>query len=252
MLRARLLSEGVPIRLALGQPDTALADAARALALLDRPGPRRAEAEYRTRRTHYRVALAYLTRGLGRPYLQPFAGARRDHPDLAHARALADPDPATALGDVTRALDMTDHPYAEAQARALLAETLLRAGQEGAALAQINRAYALVRRVQAGLPGTSDADPGLSAQLLALEAQATILDGEATLRWLRVALAEPTLAPFRPGVWREAGRVLEERHPHPEMVLRALHPGWEAGTLRVRDALTLLEADPPNGDASAK
>ncbi|EYB67891.1 hypothetical protein DEIPH_ctg031orf0031 [Deinococcus phoenicis] len=269
VLRARLLSEGVPILLALGRPDAALADAACALHLLARPGPRRAEAEYRTRRTHYRVALAYLTRGLGLPYLQPFAGARRDHPDLVHARALldahlahppapsdreevlafdlqlsralADPDPQAALDYTARALAMTDHPYAEAQARALSAEARLRAGQDGAALAEINRAHALIRRVQAGLPGTSGADPGLGAQLLALEARATILDGAHTLRWLRDALADPALAPFRSGVWREAGRALEQRHPQPGAVLRALHPGWEAGTFRVRDALGLLE-----------
>ncbi|WP_019585442.1 hypothetical protein [Deinococcus apachensis] len=275
VLRARLLSEGVPIRLALGQPDAALEDAARALDPLARPGSRRAEAEYRTRRTRYRVALAYLTRGLGRPYLQPFAGAVRDHPDLIHARALLDafltrppapsdreqvlafdlhlsralakPDPGVALNYVTRALDMTDHPYAEALARAGYAEALLRAGQDEAALAQINRAHALVRRVQAGLPGTADADPGLGAQLLALETRATIADGPATLRWLREALTDPALAPFRPGVWRGAGQALEERHPHPEAVLRSLHPGWEAGTLRVRDALALLEAQGENG-----
>lgn len=277
VLRARLLSEGVPILLALGQPDAALADATRALHLLARPGPRRPEAEYRTRRTHYRVALAYLTRGLGLPYLQPFAGARRDHPDLAHARALldmhlarpparsdreevlafdlhlsralADPDPRVALEYTSRALAMTDHPYAEAQARALSAEALLRAGQDSAALAEINRAHVLIRRVQAGLPGTFDADPGLSAQLLALEARATILDGERTLRWLRDALTDPALAPFRPGIWREAGRALEQRHPRPEAVLRALHPRWEAGTLRVRDALGLLEEAESPGEA---
>ncbi|GAA5511708.1 hypothetical protein Dcar01_00421 [Deinococcus carri] len=270
VLRARLLSEGVPILLALGQPDAALADASRALALLARPGSRRAEAEYRTRRTQYRIALAYLTRGLGRPYLQPFAGARRDHPDLAHARALldrhlarpptpsdreevltfdlhlsralADPDPHAALDFTARALEMTDHPYAEAQARALSADALLRCGRPEAALAEVNRAHALIRRVQAGLPGTFDADPGLGAQLLALEARATILDGERTLRWLRDALHDPALAPFRPGIWREAGRALEGRHPQPEAVLRALHPGWEAGSLRIRDALVLLEA----------
>nr|WP_216318199.1 tetratricopeptide repeat protein [Deinococcus aestuarii] len=272
VLRARLLSEGVPVLLALGRPDAALADAARALSLLARPGPRRPEAEYRLRRTAYRVALAYLTRGVGLPYLQPFAGPRRDHPDLAHARALldaglagadgtsdreqvltfdmrlsralADPDPRAALEHADRALAMTDHPYAEAQARAIRAEALLRGGQNEAALAEINRAHALVRRVQLGLPGTHAPDPGLTAQLLALEARATVLDGEKTLAWLRDALRDPALAPFRPGVWREAGRALEHGHPRPGAVLRALHPGWEPGYLRVRDALALLETGP--------
>jgi tetratricopeptide (TPR) repeat protein len=267
--RARLLSEGVPLRLALARPDEALADAARALNLLARPGPRRAEAAYRTRRTEYRVALAYLTRGIGLPYLQPFAGPGRDCADLAHARALldaqlarppaasdreqvlafdlhlsralADPDPHSALEFTARALAMADHPYAGAQAHALHAEALLRAGQPDAALAGINRAHALVRRVQTGLPGPPDADPGLSAQLLALETRATIGAGAGTLRWLRAALDDPGLAPFRPGIWREAGRALEAGHPQPEAVLRALHPGWEPGTLRVRDALGLLE-----------
>ncbi|BDP41962.1 hypothetical protein DAETH_19310 [Deinococcus aetherius] len=272
VLRARLLSEGVPVLLALGRPDAALADATRALALLARPGPRRPEAEYRTRRTAYRVALAYLTRGVGLPYLQPFAGPRGDHPDLAHARALldvgltradgksdreqvltfdmrlsralADPDPRAALEHTGRALDMTDHPYAEAQARAIRAEALLRAGEGNAALAEVNRAHALVRRVQLGLPGTHAPDPGLTAQLLALEARATVGEGVGTLGWLRDALREPDLAPFRPGVWREAGRALEHGHPHPEAVLRVLHPDWEPGHLRLRDALVLLETGP--------
>ncbi|MEF2280466.1 tetratricopeptide repeat protein [Deinococcus sp. YIM 134068] len=277
VVRARLLSEGVPILLALGRPDEALADAARALSLLSRPGPRRAEAEYRTRRTRYRVALSYLTRGLGRPYLQPFTGPRRDHPDLAHARALldaalarppgpsdreqvltfdlhlsralADPDPRAALSHAEHALAMTDHPYAGAQARAAVAEARLRAGEPDAALAEINRAHALVRRVQVGLPGTHAPDPGLTAQLLALEARALIGDGAATLRWLRSALHDPALAPFRPGLWREAGRALEHGHPHPEAVVRALHPGREPGPLRVRDALALLEVGGEERDA---
>lgn len=267
--RARLLSEGLPILLALGRPGEALSSAAHALARLSRPGPRRPEAEYRRRRTVYRVALAYLTRGLGRPYLQPFFGASHDHPDLAQARALldarlarshgasdreqvlrfdarlsralAEPDAAQAREFVLQALDMTDHPYAEAQARALEADVYLRTGQEEAALGAINRAHALVRRVQVGLPGTHDPDPGLLAGLLALEARATVGDGERTLRWLRDALAEPLLAPFCAGVWAEAGRALEERHPAPEGVLRALHPAWEPGTFRIRDALSLLE-----------
>jgi len=246
------------------------ADAAWALHLLGQPGPRRPEAAYRTRRTEYRVALTYLTRGVGLPYLQPFAGPGRDHPDLVHARALlgaqlarpaasdreqvlafdlhlsrslADPDPRSAREFTARALDMANHPYAEAQARALHAEVLLRAGELGPALAQINRAHALVRRIPSGLLGPPDADPGLTAQLLALEARATIESGEATLRWLRAALTDPVLAPFRSGVWREAGRALEAGHPQPQAVLRALHPGWEPGPLRVRDALRRLEAD---------
>ncbi|MCP2013089.1 tetratricopeptide (TPR) repeat protein [Deinococcus sp. HSC-46F16] len=268
--RARLLSEGVPLLLALARPDEALSLAASARRLLARPGPRRPEAAYRTRRTDYRVALAYLTRGVGLPYLQPFAGPATDHPDLAHARALldhllaapaapgdreevlrfdqwlsralADPDPRRALEFTGRALDLTDHPYAGAQAHALHAEALLRGGREEEALGHINRAQALLRRVQTGLPGPPDADPGLTAGLLALEARATIRDGLPTLRWLRGALAaDPALAPFRPGVWREAGRALEGRHPQPEGVLRALHPGWEAGPWRVGDALVLLE-----------
>lgn len=147
---------------------------------------------------------------------------------------------------VARALEMTDHPYAEAQARALSAEVALRAGQPDAALREINRAHALVRRVQLGLPGPHDPDPGLQAQLLALEVRATMGEGEPTLRWLREALTAPSLAPFRPGVWREAGRALEQDHPRPGEVLRALHPGWEKGTFRVRDALVWLEVGEPD------
>ncbi|PTA69886.1 hypothetical protein C8263_01540 [Deinococcus arcticus] len=231
--RARLLSEGVPLLLALGRPDEALSWAAGALALLARPEARPAEAAYRARRTRYRAALAYLSRGLGRPYLQPLAGPTRDHPDLAHARALldtllaqagagadrdhllaldlrlsralAEPDAARALALTGEALALAAHPYEQAQALALRAEAALRAAQPGAALADLNRAHALLRRVG---DGSAPADPGLHAQLLALEARASVQDGPALLPWLRAALADPALAPFRAGVWREAGAAL--------------------------------------------
>ena len=274
--RARLLSEGLPILLALTRPEAALGQAAEALALLRLPGPRRAEAEYRTRRTHYRVALAYLTRGVGLPYLQPFAGAERDHPDLAHARrlldhlltrppdssdreqvltfdmrlsrALVEPDPQAALEHVALALGMTDHPYAETQARAIRAEAHLRAGQPDTALAEINRAHALLRRVRVGLGEAHAADPGLAAQLLALEARATIAGGLDTLRWVEETLRDPLLHPFRLGVWRDTGHALE-RHAGPS---GGAGEGWlrevlaeflpEAGGLPLRpaDALQAL------------
>lgn len=271
--RARLLSESVPILLALGRPDDALARAVTALNLLGRTEIRAAEAHYRTRRTHYRVALAYLTRGLGKAYLQPFAGPQADHPDLRQARALldslmneaptgsdrdqillfdmhlsralAEPDAAAALEGVTRALDMTEHAYEEAQARAMRAEALLRAGRAGDALADINRAHALLRRVQTGLSGTHATDPGLYAQLLILEYAATLQDGPKAVRWLRESLSDPALAPFRAGVWREAGLALEA-HPQAKTWLKELHPQAMTAHLRVSDALRLCEqtADP--------
>ncbi|WP_019009924.1 hypothetical protein [Deinococcus aquatilis] len=301
--RARLLSEGLPILLALGRPDEALAQACAALSLLSGlltvPGSRQAEAEYRLRRTQYRLALAYLTRGIGLPYLYPFCGPRRDHPDLQQARALldqllrpatglsgtpepdreqvltfdmlltralADPLPASALSFAERALSMTDHPYAAAQAHAIRAEAYLRAGQFQtpsappaqaqtsqlqAALADINRAHALLRRVSLGsgsgqVSGLYAPDPGLAAQLLALEVRATITEGADTLLWLRNALQDPALHPFRAGVWREAGRALEAHHPGAEDVLRRVYPASSlarAEVLRVRDRLWVLEAE---------
>ncbi|MFC6666154.1 hypothetical protein ACFP9V_12910 [Deinococcus radiopugnans] len=139
MPRARLLSEGLPVLLALGRPDDALAVSARTLTLLEGRSARPAEVRYRQRRTRYRVALAYLTRGLGGAYLQPLLGPVRDHPDLRQARtllddliaqpvtgsdrdaillfdmllsrALADPDPAAALASVDRAVALAAHPY---------------------------------------------------------------------------------------------------------------------------------------------
>ncbi|SEI60572.1 hypothetical protein SAMN04488058_101113 [Deinococcus reticulitermitis] len=274
--RARLLSESVPVLLALGRPEAGLDRAAQALALLQPGEARRAEVAYRVRRTHYRVALAYLTRGRGLPYLQPFSGPERDTPDLAHARALldellrrapgasdreqllhfdmrltrslAEPDPRSALEHLAAALDMTDHPYAETQARALRAEVLLRAGDRGAALRDLGRAHALLRRVRLGLGrphGAEEADPGLSAQLLALEARVMLAeapdDAEATLRWLRSALEEDVLRPFRAGVWREAGHALESQ-PWAEAVLRRLFPNAQELRLplRITDALVVF------------
>ncbi|MDL2344401.1 hypothetical protein QOL99_09565, partial [Deinococcus sp. MIMF12] len=63
--------------------------------------------------------------------------------------------------------------------------------------------------------------------------------------------ADPALTPFRPGVWREAGRALERGHPQPEAVLRTLHPGWEPGPWRVGDALVLLETAFPGTETGA-
>ncbi|PNY82776.1 hypothetical protein CVO96_00400 [Deinococcus koreensis] len=275
--RARLLSEGLPILLALGRPDEALAQGAAALALLRRSDLRPAETAYRERRTRYRLALAYLTRGLGVPYLQPFGGPQADHPDLAQARtlldgliaqapggsdreqmllfdmrlsrALAEPEPLRALEHAGWALEMTAHPYEEAQARAMRAEARLRSGQADAALLDINRAHALLRRVHSGpgVPGGPDAglrppDPGLLAQLLALEARASIQEGARTLSWLSGALGERELAPFRPGVWREAGLALERGHPDPWAVLLAFAPGHPLDDLRPPDALRVLAA----------
>lgn len=268
VLRARLLSEQVPILLALNRTDAALRAAEQALSLLDSAAQRQAEAAYRARRTHYRVALTYLTRGMGQPYLQPLHGPRQDHPDLAFARAqlddllqrrpdgsdreqvltfdmhlsrtLAEPDAGLALEHVGRALDMTDHPYAEAQARAVLADVYLRSAQPDTALSEINRAYSLLRRVAVGLPGTLGADPALHAQLLALEGWATIGEGVSTLRWLRGELLAEPLRPFRAGVWREVGRALE-REPQAERVLREWQPRLALLRMRPGDALALLE-----------
>ncbi|GGR85020.1 AAA family ATPase [Deinococcus sedimenti] len=236
--RARLLSEGVPLLLALGRVEDAQRQVAQALTLLSRSGSRPAETGYRERRTRYRAALTYLTRGLGVPYLPPLSGALDDNADLRQARALlrallaaplgsadrevtlrfdmllslslATPDAEAAAAHMREALTLASHPYEEAQARAMLGDAQLRAGRADAALASVNRAHALLRRPA---PGGLPQDPGLDAQLLAVEARAAIRDGHVppldTLAHLRAALAQPDLRPFRAGVWREAGRALE-------------------------------------------
>ncbi|MFD1730454.1 hypothetical protein ACFSC4_04125 [Deinococcus malanensis] len=273
--RARLLSEAAPVYLALGRPDEALGVASEALALLAHSDGRRAEASYRQRRTVLRVALAYLTRGLGRCYLQPLSGATSDGPDLTHARqlmdqllqhdadtsdrdqilrldlhlsrSLAEPDPARAVQDASTGLALASHPYEEAQARAVHADALWRDGQPEEALAEVNRAYALLRRVPLAVhgstfpSGTTDVDPGLQAQLLALEARITIRDGVRTLLWLRDALQVPGLGPFRRGVWREVGLTLERVHPQASAVVLTLHPAADLQVLRLPDALVQAE-----------
>ncbi|ACO46092.1 hypothetical protein DEDE109153_01855 [Deinococcus deserti] len=273
--RARLLSEAAPAHLALGQPEEALRVAGEALALLSRSDGRRAEAGYRQRRTLLRVALAYLTRGLGRCYLQPLSGATCDSPDLAHARqlmdqlllhgadasdrdlilrldlhlsrALAEPDAQRAMQDASAGLSLARHPYEEAQARAVHADAQWRAGQPDQALAEINRAYALLRRVPGAVQDSSfpasisEVDPGLQAQLLTLEARIAVMDGTRTLLWLRDALQADGLAPFRTGVWREVGLTLETAHPGARDVVLTLHPAADLQVLRLSDALVQAE-----------
>ena len=275
VLRARLESESVPVLLALFRPDEALRVAAAALDLLTRPGQRLEEAAYRERRTRYRVALAYLTRGAGQPYLQPFGGALTDTPDTAQARrvldlllnpqgsvpdsaqvdreqvltfdillsrALAEPDPEAALGFARRALAMTDHPYAETQARATLADALLRAGQPERALHETNRAHALLRRVAHGLGEIQAPDPGLHALLLTLEARCLLAElaqpPETTLHWLKGALDEQALSPFRAQVWREIGAALDVLQGGSKAAA-LVFPELPLDVLRLRDALSI-------------
>ena len=274
VLRARLDSERIPVLLALFRPDEALRLAAAALELLGQPGPRRAEAAYRERRTHYRIALAYLTRGAGQPYLQPFGGVLRDAPDISQARqvldrllaqdssgldaiqvdreqvltfdillsrALAEPDAVHALKFAAQALNMTDHPYAEAQARATLADVHLRAGQPERALHETNRAHALLRRVAGGLGATEAPDPGLHALLLTLEARCTLADGQnllQTLHWLKDAVNENPLRPFGAQIWREIGAQLEGLEGGPEAAL-SVFPALPLPALTLRDALSI-------------
>ncbi|MGY2896805.1 hypothetical protein, partial [Deinococcus sp. UYEF24] len=282
VLRARLDSERIPVLLALFRPDEALRLAASALDLLGQPGPRRAEAAYRERRTHYRVALAYLTRGAGQPYLQPFGGVTSDTPDTAQARqildallaqtpqiglgggldrdqvltfdillsrTLAEPDAELALEFAIQALDMTDHPYAETQARATLANAYLRAGQHERALHETNRAHALLRRVASGLGRNEQPDPGLHALLLTLEARCTLAEtgqldhdqAARTLHWLNETMTEEALHHFRAQVWREIGLGLEARPGGPEVAL-AVFPTLRLDVLRLRDALSIAGA----------
>lgn len=241
VLMARIESETVPLLLARGQADEALLSATRALARLADAPFRPDEAAYRARRTRYRMALAYLTRAMNVPYLNPFPGALSDHPDLqaaralldAHlalpwgdadrdrtlrldallSRALAEPDAARAASFVDAAMDLADQPYAEAQARAAMADVRWRAGDAAGTLALVNRAHALARRVTAGLVGEqATPDPGLTANLLTLEARALMRDGDDpkhTVAWLHETLSGDALAPFRAGVWREVGVALE-------------------------------------------
>ena len=66
-------------------------------------------------------------------------------------------------------------------------------------------------------------------------------DAEATLCWLRSALEEDVLRPFRAGVWREAGHALESQ-PWAEAVLRRLFPNAQELRLplRITDALVVF------------
>ncbi|MBB6100055.1 tetratricopeptide (TPR) repeat protein [Deinobacterium chartae] len=261
VIRARVMSERVPIALALERFREGLRLALEAQRVLSSEDGRRQEAQYRAWRTSYRTGLAYVARGLGIPYLPPFPGPQRDHPDLMAARrilgalleaawpvvaqadryailatdvllalAAAEPDAQMALEHAERALSMDGNAYAEAQVRATLADVCLRLGRPERALGEVNRAHALLRRAALGLgeargdPQQGRPDPGVTAALISLEARALLAEGgevDATLRWARAALEDPDLMGFRAPVMRELGKALEAL-PDPERARAAL------------------------------
>lgn len=273
VLGARLASEGLPLLLALCNPQQALEAARGALQLLQRPGTRQAEAGYRQRRTLYRLALCYLVRGTGQAYKQPFLGVMgAENADIAQAkalldqlltqphspldrdqtlrfdlllsRALAESQQQQALELAQQALAAAQQPYTEAQAHALRAEILVRGGQPEAALRDIHRAYTLWRRSGYSLGDSQQPDPGLHALLLTLEALCNLQLGEGrALEWFQAELQDHTLRHFRGQCWQAVGRFLEQ-HPERQALLEPLKlPEW-AQQMRLADALALLHELP--------
>ncbi len=236
---ARALSEAVPLYAAQGDLQPALLAGRQAWATFsEAESVRPSEARYRRLRVEYRVALAYLARGLQVPYLPPMGGAQIDHPDLVHARtlllsvqgslpdnqadrlaslrvdvslalAVASPEPMQAQAHARAAVAAAVHAYQQAQARIGLVEALLRGGQHAAALLEVGRAYRAARQA-AQLTGHTEWDePGLQAWLVLLEFGASLSD-DLSAAWsqLQLALQDQRLRPFHGALAAQAGAML--------------------------------------------
>ncbi|MCY1702793.1 hypothetical protein [Deinococcus sp. SL84] len=252
---ARIRSEAVPVYVAQGRYDRALAAGHQAWEVFARAGSERpSETLYRRLRAECRLALVYLARGVGQPYRPPFSGATHDCADLHHARTLlrgvqADIPPGTeerltslrldtalalalstppgpeARAHAQAAVRGAAHPYQAAQAWLGLAETELRCGQPDAALAELNRAH-LAARLSARLAGAAEWDePALDTWLAALEFAAT-LDAAPALAWdgLNLALARPALQRFHPELAGWAAGGLSARGKHAQAARLGQHP----------------------------
>ncbi len=232
---------------------------------------RNAEATYRMARVQYRLAVTYLTRGLGRAYQQPWRGAQRDHPDLEHARrlleaildrlagkatereaaleldlriafSLAIPDAAQAVAQAREAVRNAKHPYSACQAQLVLAEALLRAGKHTHALAEINRAHATARRAARISGHDSLHDPGLRAFSISLEAHALLpTDPEMAHDLIRTTLEDADLLAFRAGMVADFVDTFQE-HDVP-------FPDWCSATLESPGSPETLELLTPTDRA---
>jgi tetratricopeptide (TPR) repeat protein len=239
--RARTQSEAILLHAATAQFEAAFEMGVLAAGVFsESTKSRNAEATYRMARVQYRLAVAYLTRGLGRAYHQPWRGAQRDHPDLEHARglleatlgrlagnatereaaleldlrialSLAFPDAAQAVAQAREAVRNAKHPYAACQAQLVLAEALLRAGQPATALAEINRAHATSRRAARISGHDSLHDPGLRAFSISLEAHALLpTDPEMAHDLIRSSLEDADVLAFRAGLAADFVDTLQE------------------------------------------
>lgn len=279
VIQARVISEKAPIMLAMENFREGLRLAQAATQALRIGTERRQEAQYREWRASYRIGLAYLARGLGNPYLPPFPGPKFDHPDIEVARnilhrvlaeatpythtadrytilitdillnlAAAEPDATRALVHARRALELTNHSYAEAQVRATLADVYLRMNEADKALAEVNRAHALLRRAALGMQDPSNQtrpDPGVTSALISLEARAlmqTEPDLKATLLWVKTAMQDPDLSGFKASVMREIGKALEDHADaaQAQKTLLEVFPQLKGCELSLRDALSML------------
>ncbi|MFC4454955.1 hypothetical protein [Deinococcus sonorensis] len=219
------------------------------------------EAAYRRHRLEYRVALAYLCRGLGCAYLPPLTGASTDNADLQYARqlldtvlremtgegalrvdvhlalALATPDPQAAIQHAMDGVQVARHPYHRMQAHSFLTEARLRAGQHDQALIEVNLANAYARHA-ARLAGEHTLnDPGYAAWLIGLEAEALApRDPQLAFQTLAQGLDEPRYHAFHAGLSRSALRVFAGSALEADVLRLVLPQGL--GLLQPRDAVS--------------
>ena len=227
------------------------------------------DARYRVLRSGLRLALAYALRGAGRPggwLLLP--EAKRDSPDLRHARQLTRDltarieaagsaydtlqrqayllnsglaaDPQEAVNWVERSFAHAHHPQQEAESCAYLAAALLRLGEPERTFAAVERARAALKTLQ---QPNERGDLSLQARLSSLEMCALLAhrEVEATARALKKVLQNTDLDTYIPVLLRDVGeaaeRHLEDARRHPAFDLFSDVVNDES--IRFADALVL-------------
>ncbi len=242
--RAKVEDEHALNLLAQGEFERATFALQRNLATFERYSQEQeVDASFRILRSTLRLSLAYWCRALAQPFALPFLRSAEDarrHPDLAHARTLIAQvdkvsgegrygplhrqtrlasslilEPADAVSHARQTLTqpLNAHlPYRAAVSRTYLGAALLRSGEIGAALAEVERA----KEVLLTLAGERDdwsagTDSGLLAWLTALRLQAYARlgqPGEVEAR-LAEALGTSALQPYAEALLRLFGELAE-------------------------------------------
>ncbi len=233
------------------------------------------DASYRIHRSTLYLAIAYASRGLGRPYRTPHGprpGTTWELPDLRHAQSLfddiigslgSDPDrrhhtalrrqallagslfashASAAEAWAETALAESRFPYQRAESYAYLAAIQLRQERFSEVLDSVERAGHELQEFR----GTQErGDLGLSAWLQVLAIEALVRTGrlDDTAERLAFALEAPELQPFQDAVLRAFGEQMSsspldwQAHPRLRTLLELSTPAFGDELVRLPDAL---------------